>query len=166
MRESYDIQIDLSASRKMGRYGFAIRKSPLARSGAGMMHGATMHTLLTMSLCSALKMLSRSVIAKMMVAEGRSPDTKTAIVNPRRLRVLVRSSDTVFIAACGAVNKGQTTRAAKTLWAELTKEMTRFTLLFEHVDESKLSAARDFGWKVMPSRTRPDGFPLPTLITI
>jgi hypothetical protein len=63
------------------------------------------------------------------------------------------------------VNKGQTTRAAKTLWAELTKEMTRFTLLFECVDESKLTAIREFARRVLPARSFPDGFPLPELIT-
>jgi hypothetical protein len=142
----FDIKIDISASRKMGRYGFAIRKCPLARSGAGMLHGATRDTLLSFALVAALKTIPRR--------------------QPRPLRILVRCSDETFVTACGNVNRGQRTKAAKTLWQELVNEISRFQLRFELVDESKLSAARDFACRVLPTRTFHGGFPLPQLITI
>jgi hypothetical protein len=153
MREEFDIQIDLSASRKLGRYGFAIRKCPLARNGAGMLNGATRDTILTFALIAALKTIPRSTTGR--TANGR----------PWPLRVLVRCSDPTFVLACGAVNRGQRTRAAKTLWQELVNEISRFQLRFECVDESKVTTTRDFACRVLPARTFHGGFPLPMLIT-
>jgi len=148
----FDIKIDISATRKLSRYGFNIKRPSLfAKMGAGMLPNATRHTLLAFALISAMKTIPRIT-------------GKTASGHARPLRVLVRCSDETFVTACHPVYRVEKSRAAKTLWSELVQEMARFQLHFEFCDESKVTAARDFACRVLPTRTVPDGFPPPQLI--
>jgi hypothetical protein len=167
---SIDFEIDIVAVRKFGRYGFRIHKCPtLARMGAGSLKSATAQTLLTMALLSALKSATRSACARVFTLNGECKDREQGMSHPRKMKVLVRCSDRVFIeAATDAAHKLSRTkpnRAAKTLWEELAREMRRFSMRFEHVDESKVTACRDWAAKVLPKKTHPCGFPLPEAIS-
>jgi hypothetical protein len=167
-----DIEIDITATKKLNRYAFQIKRSPVVnRLAAGSILSATHHTLLTAALVTALKTLSVHNVARVFVEHREVPDMQTGVDNPpRKLKLLVRCSDKIFIEACtDAANKcGQTSkrvRSAGTMLQELAQEMRRFQMGFALVDENYVTTAREYAYKTMPKRTFRCGFPLPQAIS-
>ena len=158
-----DIFLSIGCTRSAGRWFYELTGyRPLQNMAAGLQVSATTHTLLALSLASALRSISQRA-TEIIIQRASAQGTSSASGNRRRVRVGIRCAEHDFLNCLSAgINRSTPGfRCAASLRFPLVKQLRRFDITLMPTSPFAVQQVSNWAASILPSQRFWDGLAAP-----